>query len=143
MGNPPREIWRKGPQMKPKTKLRVATALLSHERATVYRRIKPCGCFACTNARVAEKPMPTHEMIFGVIDPRTFRYFLCETCGNKRCPHATDHRNACTGSNEPGQAGSRYAATAQGTSVRQDHDPQGREAKPAGPVGEADAPEPL
>lgn len=34
---------------------------------------------------------------------------LCATCGNKRCPHATSHRNACTNSNEPGQAGSDYA----------------------------------
>lgn len=34
---------------------------------------------------------------------------VCEVCGNKRCPHATDHRNACTGSNEPGQLGSAYA----------------------------------
>jgi len=33
---------------------------------------------------------------------------LCQTCGNKRCPHATDHRNACTGSNDPGQRGSLY-----------------------------------
>ena len=37
------------------------------------------------------------------------RMVLCQTCGNKRCPHATDHRNACTGSNEPGQPGSAYA----------------------------------
>jgi hypothetical protein len=34
---------------------------------------------------------------------------LCAICGNKRCPHATDHRLACTNSNEPGQAGSDYA----------------------------------
>lgn len=33
---------------------------------------------------------------------------LCPTCGNKRCPHATDHKLACTNSNEPGQPGSRY-----------------------------------
>jgi hypothetical protein len=33
---------------------------------------------------------------------------VCETCGNKRCPHATHHDLACTGSNEPGQPGSRY-----------------------------------
>lgn len=33
----------------------------------------------------------------------------CFACiGNKRCPHGTDHRNKCTGSNEPGQSGSRY-----------------------------------
>ena len=36
------------------------------------------------------------------------RMFLCETCGNKRCPHATDHRLECRGSNEPGQKGSLY-----------------------------------
>lgn len=33
---------------------------------------------------------------------------LCAICGNKRCPHAKDHRNACTNSNEPGQKGSAY-----------------------------------
>jgi hypothetical protein len=33
---------------------------------------------------------------------------VCATCGNKRCPHATDHRHACTNSNEPGQVGSVY-----------------------------------
>ncbi len=31
-----------------------------------------------------------------------------DDCGNKRCPHATDHSHACTGSNEPGQEGSAY-----------------------------------
>lgn len=36
------------------------------------------------------------------------RMILCEVCGNKRCPHANDHRHACTGSNEPGQKGSAY-----------------------------------
>lgn len=34
---------------------------------------------------------------------------LCPTCGNKRCPRASDHRLACTDSNEPGQEGSIYA----------------------------------
>ena len=33
---------------------------------------------------------------------------VCPTCGNKRCPRATDHRFTCTNSNEPGQPGSRY-----------------------------------
>lgn len=33
----------------------------------------------------------------------------CPTCGNKRCPRATDHRNECSGSNEAGQEGSRFA----------------------------------
>lgn len=38
--------------------------------------------------------------------PRPF--IVCETCGNKRCPHATDRALECTGSNDPGQAGSFY-----------------------------------
>ena len=33
---------------------------------------------------------------------------VCSECGNKRCPKATDHRNDCTGSNDPGQPGSHY-----------------------------------
>lgn len=33
---------------------------------------------------------------------------VCPTCGNKRCPNASDHNLPCTGSNEPGQLGSIY-----------------------------------
>lgn len=36
------------------------------------------------------------------------KMILCPKCGNKRCPCASDHRLACTGSNEPGQPGSVY-----------------------------------
>lgn len=32
----------------------------------------------------------------------------CKTCGNKRCPKASDHTLECTNSNDPGQAGSIY-----------------------------------
>ena len=38
------------------------------------------------------------------------RFVVCPDCGNKRCPHANDHRHECTGSNEPGQEGSAYPA---------------------------------
>ncbi|HHJ4376157.1 TPA: hypothetical protein ACQJWS_000820 [Citrobacter freundii] len=41
------------------------------------------------------------------------RFVVCPDCGNKRCPHANDHRNACTGSNEPGQEGGEYPAAPQ------------------------------
>jgi hypothetical protein len=44
------------------------------------------------------------------ITMRNMRMILCKKCGNKRCPQANDHRNACTGSNEPGQPGSAYSA---------------------------------
>lgn len=36
------------------------------------------------------------------------RFVVCPECGNKRCPKANDHRNACTNSNEPGQPGSSW-----------------------------------
>lgn len=36
------------------------------------------------------------------------RFIICTTCGNKRCPKATDHDLECSGSNEPGQKGSYY-----------------------------------
>lgn len=39
------------------------------------------------------------------------RFVVCPECGNKRCPHANDHRNDCTGSNEPGQVDSAYPAS--------------------------------
>ena len=45
-------------------------------------------------------------------DQVTVRMALCPDCGNKRCPKANDHRNACTNSNEPGQPGSAYPAIA-------------------------------
>ncbi len=39
---------------------------------------------------------------------RPRRFIVCQTCGNKRCPHATDHRLSCTYSNRSGQPGSAY-----------------------------------
>lgn len=53
-----------------------------------------CQCGTC-------KPM-TWE------DPSSIRMILCAQCGNKRCPHANDHRNKCTNSNALGQVGSAY-----------------------------------
>jgi hypothetical protein len=41
-------------------------------------------------------------------DPESVYMRLCPSCGNKRCPKATDHNNECTDSNEPNQEGSIY-----------------------------------
>lgn len=41
-------------------------------------------------------------------DLSDIRMVLCPDCGNKRCPRANDHRNACTNSNATGQPGSAY-----------------------------------
>lgn len=66
----------------------------------------PCGCIQCQIDRA--NALPPDQLFRGItgMDPH-FRY-ACELCGNKRCPHHSDHRNACTGSNEPGQEGSLY-----------------------------------
>ncbi len=56
-----------------------------------------CGCLRCLRLR--------EERIHGLPAELT-RMVLCATCGCKRCPHATDHRQACTNSNEAGQLGS-------------------------------------
>jgi len=65
-----------------------------------------CGCYRCAKERVEADPDETFAL--AGLDLRLTRMFVCAICGNKRCPHATDHRHACTGSNEPGQRGSAY-----------------------------------
>lgn len=69
------------------------------------RRPPECGCYRCTKRRCDLAPRTDGPL---GIDPRMAVMFLCSECGNKRCPHAADHANECTGSNEPGQAGSLY-----------------------------------
>lgn len=53
-----------------------------------------CWCHRCCEEQTGYKHM--------------FRMVLCPTCGNKRCPKASDHRLECTGSNSSGQEGSVY-----------------------------------
>ena len=55
-----------------------------------------CWCLTC-------RPLTLNDM----------RFVVCPDCGNKRCPRANDHRDACAGSNEPGQEGSVYPAAQQ------------------------------
>ncbi|EPL7409930.1 hypothetical protein WI981_001280 [Klebsiella pneumoniae] len=62
----------------------------------VSERIPDCWCRTC-------RPVAINDM----------RFVVCPDCGNKICPRANDHRNACTGSNEPGQEGSAYPDTPQ------------------------------
>lgn len=63
---------------------------------------KKCGCRQCLRDRnERHSSIPSLPAEAGMM-------ILCSTCGNKRCPHATDHRNECTNSNAPGQKGSFY-----------------------------------
>ena len=64
-----------------------------------------CGCIKCTADRTASVDDP-YKRIYGP-GMEGWRY-SCELCGDKRCPHHTDHTLACTRSNEPGQQGSVY-----------------------------------
>nr|WP_309145936.1 hypothetical protein [Klebsiella variicola] len=59
-----------------------------------YPGIPDCWCCTC-------RPVVLNDM----------RFVVCPDCGNKRCPRANDHRNACTGGNEPGQEGIAYPDT--------------------------------
>jgi hypothetical protein len=52
-----------------------------------------CPCFRCIRERG---------------EPQIYHGSRSCSCGNKRCPHASDHRLVCTGSNAPGQKGSIY-----------------------------------
>ncbi|WP_016695014.1 hypothetical protein [Rhodococcus rhodochrous] len=73
-----------------------------HQDVTV-KPILSCWCFTCVDDYVEAMEQ---------YDPRimpTWGFIMCPDCGNKRCPKATHHDHACTGSNEPGQEGSRYA----------------------------------
>lgn len=56
------------------------------------------NCYECLKDKKEGNGLPT------VVT----RMILCPTCGNKRCPKATDHNLDCTNSNESGQPGSRY-----------------------------------
>lgn len=58
-----------------------------------------CDCHRC----IAEQGLGV-----GGLPLNMLKMILCPVCGNKRCPKANDHRNDCTGSNEPGQPGSAY-----------------------------------
>lgn len=59
---------------------------------------KKCGCHKCNEG----------VMVYGFPYAAT-TMIVCDVCGNKRCPHANNHQNSCTGSNSPGQLGSAYA----------------------------------
>ena len=74
----------------------------------IYARIDgsdKCECHRCIEEK---RIMSGGEGFLAMLPLSSSRMILCPICGNKRCPHASDHRLECTGSNESGQAGSVY-----------------------------------
>lgn len=64
-----------------------------------------CWCYECIKEEMVHVD---NALSFQGIPMYMTKMILCPICGNKRCPHATDHNLECTNSNEPGQKGSRY-----------------------------------
>ncbi|NIJ84451.1 hypothetical protein FHY35_001406 [Xanthomonas arboricola] len=50
-------------------------------RDTKGQQVPACGCATCWPVTLCDA-----------------RMVVCSECGNKRCPHANDQRNPCTGS---------------------------------------------
>ena len=73
----------------------------SHE-VIVYARINgrsTCECHRCAR----EKFEASGKIEVGAdFFAERCKMILCPICGNKRCPHVSDHRLSCTASNEPG-----------------------------------------
>lgn len=91
-------------ELKEPPQVHLNTTKSAPQPAPAHAREEPerCGCRACLTE--LDKTSPHHTGL-----PRnSMTFVVCATCGNKRCPKASDHRHACTNSNEPGQAGSVY-----------------------------------
>lgn len=73
------------------------------DRIKEDEKIYGCQCIRCIDERGQGQHTP-----FGFTPAHRLRLNVCVKCGNKRCPHANDHRNVCTGSNSTGQPGSAY-----------------------------------
>jgi hypothetical protein len=63
-------------------------AALEHPQNASFRKKEPCRCRACR----IEANSPDVQPVGGIM-------IVCPKCGNKRCPHADDHRNECTANN--------------------------------------------
>ena len=61
-----------------------------------------CCCHRCIEANDIRAPHMPQFLL------NSCMMILCPICGNKRCPHASDHNLECTGSNDVGQPGSIY-----------------------------------
>jgi len=62
-----------------------------------------CICHRCIREKDLRGPGPMNAFPLSAV-----QMIVCPICGNKRCPKASNHDLACTGSNERGQPGSIY-----------------------------------
>jgi hypothetical protein len=80
-------------------------AVLQYEDAQLLARLN--------EAMNLYEPKPDECICWKCLNGKNYAgMVLCPTCGNKRCPKASNHELACTNSNEPGQPGSMYGTIA-------------------------------
>lgn len=65
---------------------------------------KSAGCRRCDH-EIAAGLEASGDWVGALSRP----FIVCSTCGNKRCPKASDHLNPCSGSNATGQDESIYS----------------------------------
>ncbi|WP_236707256.1 DUF551 domain-containing protein [Klebsiella quasipneumoniae] len=117
-------IAQQAPAVPEEITIETATIIAYGLPTTNIGAIFKAGHDACRAAKLKAQPQNAPQNIPEIIPDcwcRTcrpvvlndMRFVVCPDCGNKRCPRANDHRNACTGSNEPGQEGSAYPDTPQ------------------------------
>lgn len=83
---------------RPKATNHLETSFRYHSaRKTGFPSMSDCNCHKCREERAeASGDSIGWHMEHPLI-------VTCPECGNKRCPKATNHRHACTGSNDPGR----------------------------------------
>lgn len=69
--------------------------------------LNDCECHRCIEEKGLKGELTGNEF-YDSLPLDVKKMILCPECGNKRCPHASDHRLKCTNSNETGQPGSIY-----------------------------------
>ena len=67
-----------------------------------------CGCMTCYEKRLESRNLDFKEHVLALYEAEMHFRYACEICGNKRCPHHSNHLLPCTNSNEPGQPGSKF-----------------------------------
>lgn len=112
------EAWQARAAMSAQAERRVTPRMVSDQAAMLGELDSAGAGIAAARERVGLQAAPAPdaaaipECWCATCRPVTMqdcRMVLCPTCGNKRCPRATDHRLDCSGSNEPGQVGSAYS----------------------------------
>lgn len=74
----------------------------------ILMALEAAGYHIVGTGAIKPRPEPPQAFCCWQCSPGWPYMGCCTTCGNKRCPHANDHNNECTRSNEPGQPGSAY-----------------------------------